>query len=134
MKKNEQLLHVIGEISPTYIDEAADGRVPAKGDRRRAARISLRPFGLIAAMLSLSVIMFALGFSVSATEPDPAMEEYGAGSMLMDIPEMILAEDFEPLLAQVQAGVRADTRLIEDVREHTLKNDAASLYTVLENN
>ena len=118
MKKNEQLLHTIGEISPAYIEEAADGKVPGKKTRAGAPWGRFRALGVIAAMITLAVMMFALGFSVSATEPDPEMEEYATGTMLMDIPEMILAEDFEPLLAQVQAGVKADTRLIEDVREH----------------
>jgi hypothetical protein len=118
MKKNEQLFRAIGKISPTYIEMAADGKVPGKKTRASAPWGRFRALGVIAAMIVLAAMMFALGLSVSATEPDPEMEEYGAGSMLMDIPEMILAEDFEPLLAQVQAGVRADTRLIEDVREH----------------
>ena len=35
---------------------------------------------------------------------------------------------------EIRFGERMIKVLINDVREHTLKNDAASLYTVLENN
>ena len=121
MKKNEQLLHVIGEISPTYIEEAADGRRPGKRERRRAARISLRPFGLIAAMISLSVIMFALGFSVSATEPDPELEEYATGTLLMDIPEIITDKDYQDMYARIEAGLAEATEFPEKTRGHWLK-------------
>ena len=118
MKKNEQLLYTIGEILPQYVEEAADGRVPQKTQRHRAPYGRFRAFGVLAAMLVVAAMMFALGMSVSAAEPDPENEEYWVGTMLMDIPEIILAEDFEALLAEVQAGVAADTNLTEDGREN----------------
>ena len=37
-------------------------------------------------------------------------------------------------IVEIRFGERMIKVRIEDVREHTLKNDAASLYTVLENN
>lgn len=37
-------------------------------------------------------------------------------------------------IVEIRFGERLIKVRIEDVREHTLKNDAASLYTVLENN
>ena len=37
-------------------------------------------------------------------------------------------------IVEIRFGERMIKVVINDVREHTLKNDAASLYTVLENN
>ena len=99
MKKNEQLFRAIGKISPTYIEMAADGKVPGKKTRASAPWGRFRALGVIAAMITLAAMMFALGLSVSATEPDPAMEEYGAGSMLMDIPEMLTQDDYQAMFA-----------------------------------
>jgi hypothetical protein len=121
MKKNEQLFRAIGKISPTYIEMAADGKVPGKKTRASAPWGRFRALGVIAAMITLAVMMFALGLSVSATEPDPAMEEYGAGSMLMDIPEMLTQNDFEWMVERVEAGVAAESEIDEFVRKHWLK-------------
>ena len=37
-------------------------------------------------------------------------------------------------IVEIRFGERLIKVRIEDIKEHTLKNDAASLYTVLENN
>lgn len=37
-------------------------------------------------------------------------------------------------IVEIRFGERCIKIRIEDVKEHTLKNDAASLYTVIENN
>ena len=118
MKKNEQLLREFGRISPTYIQEAQPGRVPGK---RTAQLIYIRKrsfVAAVAAMLAVSMMMFGFGFSVSAATNDPEREEYQVGSMLMDIPEILTQQDFEAILAEVKAGIEADTTLPEDARKH----------------
>ena len=113
MKKNEQLLYTIGEILPQYVEEAADGRVPQKTQRTRAPYGRFRALGVLAAMLVVAVMMFALGLSVSAAEPDPENEEYQIGTMLMDIPEMITCEDYDAMYAKVEAGLATATEIPE---------------------
>ena len=121
MKKNEQLFRAIGKISPTYIEMAADGKVPCKKVRTSAPWGRFRALGVIAAMITLAAMMFVLGLSVSASEPDPAMEEYGAGSMLMDIPEVLTQDDFAWMVERIEARVAEETDVDEFTRKHWLK-------------
>ena len=121
MKRNEQLLRELSGISPLYIKEAQPGRVPAKKTMTYAPYGRFRALGVLAAMLVVAAMMFALGLSVSATESDPAMEEYGAGSMLMDIPEMLTQDDFEWMVERMEAGVAAESEIDEFVRKLWLK-------------
>ena len=120
MKKNEQLFRAIGKISPTYIEMAADGKVPAKQTRAYAPYGRFRALGVLAAMLVVAVMMFALGMSVSAAEPDPENEEYQIGTMLMDIPEVITCEDYDAMYAKVEAGLATATEIPESTRKHWL--------------
>ncbi|MBQ8718305.1 MAG: hypothetical protein IJY66_03475 [Clostridia bacterium] len=121
MKRNEQLLRELSGISPLYIKEAQPGRVPAKKTMTYAPYGRFRALGVLAAMVVVAAMMFALGFSVSAAEPDPANEEYQIGTMLMDIPEVLTQDDFEWMVERVEAGVAAESEIDEFVRKHWLK-------------
>ncbi|MBQ8718303.1 MAG: hypothetical protein IJY66_03465 [Clostridia bacterium] len=102
MKKNEQLFRAIGKISPTYIEMAADGKVPGKKTRASAPWGRFRALGVIAAMITLSILMFTFGFSVSALSSDQVHKEYQTGTLLTEIPRVMLAEDFEKLSATME--------------------------------
>ncbi len=107
MKKNEQLLRTLGEIYPAYIKEAAPGNVPQK-QHGQAIYIRKRSLiALIAAMLAFSVMMFSLGFSASAMTYDPSEQQsnYQMGTLLTDVPTMLLPQDYQALFSNLEKNL-----------------------------
>lgn len=116
MKKSERMMDILGGVSSEYIVEAAEGLV--KKEKRHSlssqggSYTSVRRLtALIAAMVAIAVMSFALGLSVSAQSVEEPGKEYQTGTLLTDLPVMMMAQDYEELcetmrynLADVENG------------------------------
>lgn len=97
MKKNERLFDLLGEVSPEFVAEVQKN----KRVRRGGVTLSLKKtLSLIAAVVAVSVLMCAMLLPGSATVPGEGdVEYYEFGTVLTEIPRMLLAEDYEALIA-----------------------------------
>ena len=109
MNRNEQLLEMIGDISPIYIKEAMPGNALQK---RRAQRIYLHKrslIGMIAAMVSVSILMFILGLSAAAMTDRNAHAKrepvYLTGTLLTELPNILLPQEYEALLENMKKNL-----------------------------
>ena len=103
MSKNERLFDLLGDVSPTYVAQAIE-----KKTRQRAVFTISRKklFSLIAAIVVLSALTCAMLLPGSAVEPNEGdVEYYEFGTVLTEIPHIILAEDYEALIAMMDAKI-----------------------------
>ncbi len=152
MKKSERMMDVLGGVSSKYIREAAPGRTLGNKERRKKDRVGA-PLGarrlaaLIAAMIAIAAMSFAMGVSVSAHDVDDMRKEYQTGTLLTDIPVMMMVQDYEELkatmaynLADVENGDSIYDRCLafysryslEDLHNQSAKDKLIERYPVLQ--
>ncbi|MBQ7337857.1 MAG: hypothetical protein IJW40_05295 [Clostridia bacterium] len=100
--KSERLMNLLGGISPYYIKESAPGNVPSK---EKNVSFKRRMIPMIAAMVAVSMMMFALGFTASALAYDQKEVPYQTGTLLTDIPAIMTAEDYDSLCATMMQNL-----------------------------
>ena len=113
MSKNERLFDLLGDVSPTYVAQATE-----KKTRQRAVFTISRKklFSLIAAVVVLSALTCAMLLPGSAVEPNEGdVEYYEFGTVLTEIPHIILAEDYEALIAMMDAKVAKNPEMAPQI-------------------
>lgn len=120
MKKREQLFDAMDGISLQFIKEAAPASTPRKAKKRTEREgISRRAWiGMLAAMVAISMMMFALGFSASAITADQGEDEAPTGTLMMDIPEILTYNDMQWIVMLVEDGLATHTEIDERMRGH----------------
>ncbi len=131
MKKNEQLFDALDGISPVYIKEAAPANVSQRTKvRREREHVSRRTLvGMIAALVAVSMMMFALGFSASALTENEEEGQPREGTLLMDVPEMLTYNDMQWMVMLIEDGLATHTEIDESTRGHMLDRFKA-FYTL----
>jgi len=103
MKKNERLFDILGDVSPEYVAEATETKKRARGGISISRK---KLFALIAAVVTLAALSCAMFLPGSAVVPNEGdVEYYEFGTVLTEIPRIILAEDYEALTAMMDEKV-----------------------------
>ncbi len=115
MNKNERLLELLGDISPVYLAEAE--RCDPELRKHRPFPIR-KMVSLIAAMVAIAMLSFALGINASALAPSEEQPKYKTGSILTDIPVILAAEDYEAMQATIQKNIADKPELMIRYRRY----------------
>ena len=113
MKKNERLFDIIGDVSPEYVAKATEKKARTRGGFTLSRK---KLFSLIAAIVVLSALTCAMFLPGSAVEPNEGdVEYYEFGTVLTEIPRIILAEDYEALIAMMDAKVAKNPEMARQI-------------------
>ena len=103
MKKNERLFDILGDVSPEYVAEATETKKRARGGISISRK---KLFALIAAVVTLAALSCAMFLPGSAVVPNEGdVEYYEFGTVLSEVPDILLAEDYQALIAMMDAQI-----------------------------
>lgn len=103
MKKNERLFDIMGDVSPEYVAEATETKKRARGGISISRK---KLFALIAAVVTLAALSCAMFLPGSAVVPNEGdVEYYEFGTVLSEVPDILLAEDYQALIAMMDAKI-----------------------------